>query len=92
MIEGHIIRSARCYLDWTRHDLARHSNVSPETIKNLESGKYKGHGTTQAQVMKALEAQGLVVTEDGVSPRKPCPNCGFNIATQEGKLAQTQKT
>src|SRR5580704_17675732 len=41
MITAAQLRAARGLLDWTRADLAKAANSSPETVKNIEHGTFK---------------------------------------------------
>lgn len=44
------IRAARGMLGWTRRELAKRTNLSPETIKNTEHGTY----TPKEETLKAF--------------------------------------
>jgi len=41
MITPEQLRAARGLLDWTRTELAKAANLSPETIKNVEHGTFR---------------------------------------------------
>jgi DNA-binding XRE family transcriptional regulator len=68
-------RAARCYLDWSRHDLAKACGVSPETIRNLEQGTFSPTHSTEQAIIAAFEAQGLQFTEGGVKRQALCAQC-----------------
>jgi DNA-binding XRE family transcriptional regulator len=70
-------RAARCYLDWSRDDLARASGVSPETIKNFEPKAFSPNISTKAALLKVFEAEGLEFVEDGIRRKHGCPRCGY---------------
>jgi len=46
MIAPEQLRAARGLLDWTRTELAKAANLSPETIKNIEHGTFRPSETT----------------------------------------------
>jgi DNA-binding XRE family transcriptional regulator len=53
------LRAARALLDWSRNDLSRASGVSVETLKNLETGKYKPQDTTVKKLLGAFSGCGV---------------------------------
>ena len=67
MITAAQLRAARGLLDWSRSDLAKASNISPETIKNIEHGTFKPQEMTADAIVKAFAAHGVEFLEnDGV--------------------------
>ncbi len=54
------LRAARALLDWSRADLQKTSGISAETIKNIETGKFKPQQTTIDKIMKAFDQHGVV--------------------------------
>ncbi|MGB4100892.1 MAG: helix-turn-helix transcriptional regulator [Alphaproteobacteria bacterium] len=67
MVSAAQLRAARGLLDWTRADLAKAANVSPETIKNIEHGTFRPQEATTEAITRAFAAHDVVFTEqDGV--------------------------
>ena len=65
------LRAARGLLDWTRADLAKAANVSPETIKNIEHGTFRPQEQTAQAIVKAFEVHSVEFTDDeGVKRRQ----------------------
>ena len=58
------LRAARGLLDWTRTDLAKAANISPETVKNIEHGTFRPQEQTADAIVKAFGAYDVVFTED----------------------------
>jgi DNA-binding XRE family transcriptional regulator len=54
------IRAARALLSWSQNDLAKASRVSRQTIADFEVGKRESYDRTLADVIKALEDQGVM--------------------------------
>ena len=82
MITAAQLRAARGLLDWTRGDLAKAAEVSPETIKNIEHGIFRPQDTTEQAIIRAFAVYGVEFTEgDGV--RKPMNT----VINYEGKEA-----
>lgn len=80
MLDGSIVRAARAHLDITRGELAALSGVSPETIKNIESNVFES-SKSLVPLLKVFADKGLVVNEEGVKKRTPCPQCGHAAET-----------
>ncbi len=71
MVSAAQLRAARGLLDWTRADLARIADVSPETIKNIEHGTFRPQEATTEAILRAFTTHDVVFTEnDGVQIRK----------------------
>ena len=67
MITAAQLRAARGLLDWTRSELAKAANISPETVKNIEHGTFRPQETTADAIVKAFAAHDVEFTEsDGV--------------------------
>ena len=64
MITAAQLRAARGLLDWSRSDLSKASNVSPETIKNIEHGTFRPQETTEDAIVKAFAAHGVEFIEN----------------------------
>ena len=64
MITAAQLRAARGLLDWSRSDLSKASNISPETIKNIEHGTFKPQEMTADAIVKAFAINGVVFTND----------------------------
>lgn len=80
MLTAAQLRAARGLLDWTRADLAKAANISPETIKNIEHGTFRPQEATTEAIVRAFAARDVEFTEnEGV--RKSTSN----IATLEGR-------
>lgn len=58
------LRAARGLLDWTRADLAKAANVSPETIKNIEHGTFRPQEQTEQSIIKAFYRHQVEFIED----------------------------
>lgn len=68
MISSEQIRAARALIRWDQAELAKHANVSVETIKRLE--KLKGPlltatGKTLQAIQTALESAGIAFLDNG---------------------------
>lgn len=57
------IRAARGMLDWSREELAREADLSPNTIRKLEEGNVSLKKTMEA-VRRAFENAGILFTEE----------------------------
>ena len=64
MITAAQLRAARGLLDWTRSDLAKAANVSPETIKNIEHGTFRPQENTADAIVRAFGVHGVEFTDD----------------------------
>jgi predicted transcriptional regulator len=53
------LRAARALLDWTRNDLKDASGISPETIKNIETGKFKPQKATIDKIINTFAERGV---------------------------------
>jgi DNA-binding XRE family transcriptional regulator len=71
-------RAARCFMDWSRNELAKVANISAETIKNFETGVFSPNASTRAAIIATFEAQGLEFIEGGVKRKAACVNCGYS--------------
>ncbi|MDP9126981.1 MAG: helix-turn-helix transcriptional regulator [Pseudomonadota bacterium] len=58
------LRAARGLLDWTRSDLAKAANISPETVKNIEHGTFRPQEQTAEAIVKAFGAYDVQFTEN----------------------------
>ncbi|MDE2029920.1 MAG: helix-turn-helix transcriptional regulator [Alphaproteobacteria bacterium] len=79
MITAAQLRAARGLMDWTRSDLAKAANVSPETIKNIEHGTFRPQETTAEAIVKAFALHGVEFTSDEGVKR-----CHDTVAKYEG--------
>jgi DNA-binding XRE family transcriptional regulator len=71
MITAAQLRAARGLLDWTRADLAKAANISPETVKNIEHGTFRPQENTAEAIKRAFSAHDVVFIEnEGVQLRK----------------------
>jgi DNA-binding XRE family transcriptional regulator len=80
-------RAARCFLDWSREEMAEASGVSKETIKNFEHGEYAPNAATRAAILETFEAHGLEFIDGGV---RVCPSCGYPNTSAKERHAETQ--
>ncbi len=64
MITAAQLRAARGLLDWTRADLAKAANISPETVKNIEHGTFRPQENTADAIVKAFGAHDVKFTEN----------------------------
>jgi len=64
MITAAQLRAARGLLDWTRADLAKAANISPETVKNIEHGTFKPQENTAEAIIKAFAVHNVVFTDN----------------------------
>lgn len=64
MITAAQLRAARGLLDWTRADLAKAANISPETVKNIEHGTFRPQEQTAEQIIKAFGAHDVEFTDN----------------------------
>ncbi len=58
------LRAARGLLDWTRTDLAKAANISPETVKNIEHGTFRPQEQTAEAIVRCFAAHDVVFTDD----------------------------
>lgn len=71
MITAAQLRAARGLLDWTRADLAKAANISPETVKNIEHGTFRPQENTAEAIIEAFKAHNVEFTDDeGVKLRR----------------------
>lgn len=71
MLTAAQLRAARGLLDWTRADLAKAANISPETIKNIEHGTFRPQEATTQTIIRAFAMRDIVFTEEeGVKRRR----------------------
>lgn len=71
MLTAPQLRAARGLLDWTRADLAKAANISPETIKNIEHGTFRPQEATTQTIIRAFAMHDVVFTEEeGVKRRR----------------------
>ena len=71
MITAAQLRAARGLLDWTRTELAKAANISPETVKNIEHGTFRPQEQTAEQIIKAFAAHDVEFLEnEGVRKKK----------------------
>jgi DNA-binding XRE family transcriptional regulator len=65
------LRAARGLLDWTRADLAKAANISPETVKNIEHGTFRPQEQTTETIIRTFAAYDVVFADnEGVQKRK----------------------
>jgi DNA-binding XRE family transcriptional regulator len=64
MITAAQLRAARGLLDWTRTELAKAANISPETVKNIEHGTFRPQETTAEAIRRAFAIHDVIFTED----------------------------
>lgn len=64
MLTAAQLRAARGLLDWTRADLAKAANISPETIKNIEHGTFRPQEATTEAIVRAFAARDVEFTEN----------------------------
>lgn len=64
MLTAAQLRAARGLLDWTRADLAKAANISPETIKNIEHGTFRPQEATTQAIIQAFAMQDVAFTDD----------------------------
>jgi len=71
MITAAQLRAARGLLDWTRADLAKAANISPETVKNIEHGTFRPQENTAEAIIRAFASHSVVFTDnEGVQLRQ----------------------
>ncbi len=71
MITAAQLRAARGLLDWTRNDLAKAANISPETVKNIEHGTFRPQETTADSIVRAFAAHDVQFTaNEGVQIKR----------------------
>ncbi len=71
MVTAAQLRAARGLLDWTRADLAKAANVSPETIKNIEHGTFRPQEATTEAIISAFSAHDVEFADnEGVRRRR----------------------
>lgn len=70
-------RAARCFLNWSRDDLAKAAKISTETVKNFENGIYSPNAATKQALLDIFDEHGLEFIEDGVKRKHACPSCGY---------------
>src|ERR1700722_16966215 len=71
MITAARLRAARGLLDWTRADLAKAANISPETVKNIEHGTFRPQENTADAIVRAFAAHDVeFLAHEGVQLRR----------------------
>src|ERR1700733_10428392 len=60
------LRAARGLLDWTRTDLAKAANISPETVKNIEHGTFRPQEQTAEAIVKCFRDRHVEFIDAGV--------------------------
>jgi DNA-binding XRE family transcriptional regulator len=71
MVSAAQLRAARGLLDWTRADLAKAADVSPETIKNIEHGTFRPQEATTDAIIRAFSAHSVLFSDnDGVYKKR----------------------
>jgi DNA-binding XRE family transcriptional regulator len=63
MITAPQLRAARGLLDWTRTELAKAANISPETVKNIEHGTFRPQEQTAEAIKRAFAVHDVVFLE-----------------------------
>jgi DNA-binding XRE family transcriptional regulator len=63
------LRAARAFLDWTRADCGSAAGVSPETIKNIETGRFQPEAETVRKIGLTFAARGVGFF-DAIASRK----------------------
>ncbi len=56
-------RAARGLLDWTQEQLAERAELSRSTVRDFEGGRHDLQRASAAQVVRVLEAAGVVLIE-----------------------------
>lgn len=74
-------RAARGLLDWTQDQLACGAGVSRSTVRDFESCRHGLQRSTEAQLVRTLEAAGIIllpadVNGPGVRLREPPRRAG----------------
>lgn len=64
MITAAQLRAARGLVDWTRNELAKAANISPETVKNIEHGIFRPQEETAERIVRTFKAQGVEFTDN----------------------------
>src|SRR5690348_13105319 len=64
MLTAAQLRAARGLLDWTRADLAKAANISPETVKNIEHGTFRPQENTAEAIVKSFLVHDVEFTGD----------------------------
>jgi ribosome-binding protein aMBF1 (putative translation factor) len=64
MLTSAQLRAARSLVDWSREDLAQHSGVAHNTIKEFERGKSDPKQSTLLKWKRVLEAAGVVCVDE----------------------------
>jgi DNA-binding XRE family transcriptional regulator len=71
MISGPQLRAARSLIDWNREELAKAAGVSPETVKNIETGTFRPQADTEQKIIRAFIERDVHFTENqGVQLRQ----------------------
>ncbi len=60
-IQPHQLRAARALLGWSRHKLGQATQISPETIKNIEHGAFKPRELTIERLILCFAAHGVEI-------------------------------
>ena len=65
MLNKEQLRAARAWLDLSQNELAKISDVAPQTIKNFERGASMPYERTLRDIQKVLEERGIEFVFDG---------------------------
>ena len=64
MITAAQLRAARGLVDWTRNELAKAANISPETVKNIEHGIFRPQEETVERIVRTFAMHSVVFTDN----------------------------
>ena len=64
MITGPQVRAARALVDWSADILAEKAGLSVDTVRNIERGKVKGHGTSMDKIVRVFASDGIEFTDN----------------------------
>jgi DNA-binding XRE family transcriptional regulator len=59
MITGEQLRAARGFLDFARQEVAEAARISPETVKNIETGTFKPQEQTEKSIVDMFNDRGV---------------------------------
>lgn len=80
MINAPQLRAARGFLNWSRGRCAMEAQVSIETVKNLETGRFRPNAETTEKLTATFAKNGIKFVDNGIQKIGTCPHCSGVIS------------
>lgn len=82
------VRASRALLGWGQHDLAAHTDLAVNSIRNLERARRGTRMATVTAVVRALRAAGVSMDDNGECLRVTLAKAGIAPAKAEVPAAE----